>query len=70
MLYSGTICPYLKKVIVILYCPLKEAFLSRNVQLGSRNMSVVGRCPLRTVRRELSAENCPLYKGFLIRIFI
>ena len=37
-------------VIVILYCPLKEVFLYRNFQLKPGKVSVVRRCPLRTVR--------------------
>ena len=46
-------------IIVILYCSLKEAFLCKNIQLGPRK-SV--RC------KEVSATNCPLDRGFLIRI--
>ena len=34
----------------MLYCPLKEVFLYRNSQLGPGKVSVVMRCPLRTVR--------------------
>ena len=36
--------------IVILYCLLKEVSLRRNFQLGPGKVSVVRRCPLRTVR--------------------
>ena len=46
-------------VIVILYCTVKEAFLYRNFQLGPRK-SV--RC------YEVSGKNCPLHRGFFIKI--
>ena len=46
-------------VIIILYCPPKDVFLYSNFQLGPRK-SV--RC------KEVSDKNCPLHKGFLVRI--
>ena len=46
-------------VIVILYCPPKEDFLYGNFRLGPRK-SV--RC------MEVSPKNCPLHRGFLIKI--
>ena len=45
-------------VIVILYCPLKEVFLYKKFQLGPESV----RC------KEVSNKNCPLHRGFLIRI--
>ena len=45
--------------IVIFYCPPKEVFLYRNSNWDPDKVSVVRRCP---------RENCPLHRGFLIRI--